>query len=95
MLVIVPQRNIETWFAYLDGISVNETVDYNAYKSKDPRPFAEELYRMCHEAQQTQTTRTAIIGRVVPRVPQARTLSSSAASSRLNSPTRNTPCSPP
>ena len=52
VLVIVPQRNIETWFAYLDGISVNETVDYNAYKSKDPRPFAEELYRMCHEYQQ-------------------------------------------
>ena len=51
VLVIVPRRNIETWFAYLDGISVNETVDYNAYKSKDPRPFAEELYRMCHEAQ--------------------------------------------
>ena len=52
VLVIVPRRNIETWFAYLDGISVNETVDYNAYKSKDPRPFAEELYRMCHEYQQ-------------------------------------------
>ena len=52
VLIIVPRRNIETWFAYLDGISVDETVDYNAYKSKDPRPFAEDLYRMCHEYQQ-------------------------------------------
>ena len=51
-IIIVPRRNIETWFAYLDGISVDETVDYSAYKSKDPRPFAEELYRMCHEYQQ-------------------------------------------
>ena len=51
VLIIVPRRNIETWFAYLDGTSVNETVDYSAYKSKDPRPFAEELYRMCHENQ--------------------------------------------
>ncbi len=52
VIIIVPRRNIETWFAYLDGESVDETVDYNAYKSKDPRPFAEELYRMCHEYQQ-------------------------------------------
>ncbi len=51
VIIIVPRRNIETWFAYLDGISVDETVDYSAYKSKDPRPFAEELYRMCHEDQ--------------------------------------------
>jgi len=50
-IVIIPRRNIETWFAYLDGLSVDETVDYSAYKSKDPRPFAEELYRMCHENQ--------------------------------------------
>lgn len=50
-IIIVPRRNIETWFAYLDGESVDEIVDYRAYKSKDPRPFAEELYRMCHEAQ--------------------------------------------
>lgn len=50
-IIIVPRRNIETWFAYLDGESVDETVDYSTYKAKDPRPFAEELYRMCHEAQ--------------------------------------------
>lgn len=51
VIIIVPRRNIETWFAYLGGESIDETVDYSAYKSKDPRPFAEELYRMCHEAQ--------------------------------------------
>ena len=51
MLLLVPRRNIETWFAYLDGQSVEESRDYGAWKSKDPRPFAEELYRMCHEDQ--------------------------------------------
>ena len=55
VIIIVPRRNIETWFAYLDGESVDETVDYNAYKSKNPRPFAEELYRMCHEAQKLRS----------------------------------------
>ena len=51
VIIIVPRRNIETWFAYLDGESVDETVDYSDWKSKDPRPFAAELYRMCHEDQ--------------------------------------------
>ena len=51
VILLVPRRNIETWFAYLDGESVDETEDYSAWRSKDPRPFAEELYRMCHEAQ--------------------------------------------
>lgn len=51
VILLVPRRNIETWFAYLGGESVDETQDYGAWKSKDARPFAEELYRMCHEAQ--------------------------------------------
>ena len=51
VVLLVPRRNIETWFAYLDGQSVDETRDYMAWKSKDPRPLAEELFRMCHEAQ--------------------------------------------
>ena len=55
VIILVPRRNIETWFAYLDGEPVDETQDYSAWKSKDPRPFADELYRMCHEAQQLRT----------------------------------------
>ncbi len=51
VIIIVPRRNIETWFAYLDGIPVDETMDYRAYRAKDPRPFAEALFRMCHEDQ--------------------------------------------
>ncbi len=51
VILLAPRRNIETWFAYLDGESVEETEDYSAWNSKDPRRFAEELYRMCHEVQ--------------------------------------------
>lgn len=53
VIILVPRRNIETWFAYLDGESVDETEDYSARGFKaPPRRFAEELYRMCHRAQQ-------------------------------------------
>lgn len=55
VIILVPRRNIETWFAYLDGGSVDETRDYRAMKWEDPRPFAEALYRMCHEAQQLRS----------------------------------------
>ena len=52
-MILVPRRSIETWFAYLEGESVDETEDYSARRFEDPpRRFAEELYRMCHEAQQ-------------------------------------------
>ena len=52
VILLVPRRNIETWFAYLAGESVDETGDYSARRFKDPpRRFAEELYRMCHETQ--------------------------------------------
>ena len=51
VMILVPRRNIETWFAYLDGESVDESEDYSAWRSRDPRGFAEELYRMCHRAQ--------------------------------------------
>ncbi len=34
-----------------DGESIDETLEYRAWKSKNPRPLADKLYRMCHEDQ--------------------------------------------
>ena len=51
VIIIVPRRNIETWFAYLDGISVDEEKKYPRRTSTEQRFFADKLYRMCHEDQ--------------------------------------------
>ena len=51
VIILVPRRNIETWFAYIDGESIDETLEYRAWKSTNPRPLADKLYRMCHEDQ--------------------------------------------
>ncbi len=52
VIVIVPRRNIETWFAYLDGVSVDETTKYSRRSPKDHHALADNLYQMCHERQQ-------------------------------------------
>ncbi len=50
VIIVVPRRNIETWFAYLKGEKVDETTAYpRLRKSRDCRFLARELYRMCHE----------------------------------------------
>lgn len=51
VMIIVPKRNIETWFAYLRGdADVDETRRYRKLKKEsDCHPLADELYRMCHE----------------------------------------------
>ena len=51
VIVMVPRRNIETWFAYLDGQTVDETTTYPRRTPADQRSFADRLYRMCHERQ--------------------------------------------
>ena len=52
VLVIVPRRNIETWLAYLDGTTVDEKTTYRKLKrERDCVTQADNLYRMCHEAQ--------------------------------------------
>ena len=51
VLIVVPRRNIETWFAYLDGESVDEKKEYPRRKPTEQRSFADKLYRMCHEDQ--------------------------------------------
>lgn len=51
-LVVVPRRNIETWFAYLEGQDVDETTAYPRLgRERDCWPLADELHRMCHDAQ--------------------------------------------
>ena len=52
VIVIVPRRNIETWFAYLDGHSVDETTRYPRRSPQDHHALANILYQMCHERQQ-------------------------------------------
>ena len=51
-IVIVPRRNIETWFAYLDGSDVDEQQTYpKLAQESDCRNHARELYQMCHRTQ--------------------------------------------
>ena len=54
VMVIVPKRNIETWFAYLKGEpNVDEARVYRKLHDKsDCHPLADELHRICHERQQ-------------------------------------------
>ncbi len=52
VIIAVPRRNIETWFAYLGGEAVDETTQYpRLSRPRDCRRHAHELYRMCHEDQ--------------------------------------------
>ena len=54
VLHIIPRRNIETWFAYLDNQNVDESTDYKnkieACATKI-REYADNLFDMCHHAQ--------------------------------------------
>lgn len=54
VLIIVPRRNIETWFAYLKGEpNVDETRVYRRLRDEsDCHPLADELHRICHKKQQ-------------------------------------------
>ena len=52
VLVIVPRRNIETWMKYLGGTAVDENTTYRKLThGSDCAQCADDLYRMCHEAQ--------------------------------------------
>lgn len=53
VLVIVPRWNIETWLYYLgSGTAVDETRRYpRLRRERDCVTHADNLYRMCHEAQ--------------------------------------------
>lgn len=50
VFVLAPSRNIETWFAYLDGDSVNETEAYpRLQRERDCQRHVDELHRMCEQ----------------------------------------------
>ncbi len=53
VLIAVPRRNIETWFAYLKGeVNVDETATYRKLSREiECKPLADELYQMCHVEQ--------------------------------------------
>ena len=51
-LLLVPRRNIETWFRYLGGHEFDETTRYpHLRREADCEPLADRLYDMCHEQQ--------------------------------------------
>ena len=54
VVVAVPKRNIETWFAFLKtGETPCEDRRYPRLKQvRDCRPLAAKLFRMCHEEQE-------------------------------------------
>jgi hypothetical protein len=46
--IFVPARNIETWFAYLDGQTVNQTDEYRRLeRERDCQRHVDALYEMC------------------------------------------------
>ena len=53
VIVAVPKRNIETWFAFLKTDETpSEDRRYPHFKRiRDCRPLADKLFRMCHEEQ--------------------------------------------
>ena len=54
VLIAVPKRNIETWFAYLNGEVVDETTRYSKFRPSQVskcKPLADMLYEMCHDKQ--------------------------------------------
>lgn len=53
--IFVPARNIETWFAYLDGQTVNEDAVYSRLKrERDCQRHVECLHDMCQHGQLRQ-----------------------------------------
>lgn len=48
VIMVIPKRNIETWFAYLRGEEVNETESYRRYRvESECRENVEALDKMC------------------------------------------------
>lgn len=48
--IFVPRRNIETWIAYLDGKTVDETKSYPKLdRQRDCQSSVETLHRMCQQ----------------------------------------------
>lgn len=53
VIMAIPRRNIETWFAYLDGTEVDEKTTYpRLNRIGDCHKHAKVLYQMCHERQE-------------------------------------------
>lgn len=51
VVFIIPKRNIETWFKYLDGQNVDEETDYSRPGQKESNcfPFVDRLAAMCRD----------------------------------------------
>lgn len=52
VMIVIPRRNIETWFHYLGGQEVDETTQYpRLQRAADCKPLADRLHEMCHRRQ--------------------------------------------
>ncbi|NLX13023.1 MAG: hypothetical protein GXY44_05110 [Phycisphaerales bacterium] len=59
--LFVPARNIETWLAYLDGQTVNESDTYPRLQSeRDCQRHVERLYEMCQQGALRQPAPSAL-----------------------------------
>ena len=63
VVIAVPKRNIETWFAFLKtGQEVDEQQQYPRLpRVRDCRPLADELFRMCQEEQLTTAAPPSLV----------------------------------
>lgn len=54
-LIIVPCRNLETWFAWLDGTFVDEETDHKSqYRHAKPTSYGTRMAQRCQNAQLAQ-----------------------------------------
>jgi hypothetical protein len=50
VVIFVPTRSIETWFAYLDGQTVDEQESYpRLQRQRDCKPHVDRLFEMCQQ----------------------------------------------
>ena len=53
VLIVVPCRNLESWFAWIDGEHQNEQFDFkNRYRKAKPMKYGKKLASICREQRQ-------------------------------------------
>lgn len=71
VLVVVPRRNIETWFRYLGGQEFDETTRYpHLRREADCQPLADRLYDICHKQQKLPESAPASLAEACEEYPR-------------------------
>ena len=75
VLIAVPRRNIETWFHYLRGHTVDETTRYPRLRKEDDcKPLADRLHEMCHKQQKLAEPAPASLAEACQEYPRLKRL---------------------